>query len=122
MNYSKVKVLEERWIESQHTKPIQQVRTLALEDLTLASDVFQGRMADISGHLQEKHACDLAKSIKNTRTHLEPMTVFWIDGNYYIIDGHHRYEAYNRCEHNVPELMAKIPVDEFRGTFHEAKM
>ena len=84
--------------------------------------MFQGRITDVSGDLQEKHAGDLAKSVKNTRVHLEPMTVFWIDGNYYIIDGHHRYEAYIRCEHNVPELMAKIPVDEFRGTFHEAKI
>jgi uncharacterized ParB-like nuclease family protein len=122
MNYSKVKILEERWEKSQAARPIQQVRSLGLRTLSLAPEVFQGRMAYVSGYLQEKHACDLAKSIKNTRIHLEPMTVFWIDGNYYIIDGHHRYEAYNRCQYNVPELMAKIPVDEFRGTFHEAKM
>ena len=122
MNYSKVKILEERWEKSQAARPMQQVRALGLHALSLAPEVFQGRMADVSGYLQEKHACDLAKSIKNTRTHLEPMTVFWIDGNYYIIDGHHRYEAYSRCEHDVPELMAQIPVDEFRGTFHEAKI
>jgi len=50
------------------------------------------------------------------------MTVFWIDGSYFVIDGHHRYEAYNRCEHDMPDLMTKVPVDEFRGTFHEAKI
>jgi len=122
MNYSKVKILEERWEKSHTSRPIQKVSALGLRALSLAPEVFQGRMADVSGYLQEKHTCDLAKSIKNARSHLEPMTVFWIDGKYYIIDGHHRYEAYNRCENNIPELMAKIPVDEFRGTFHEAKM
>ena len=122
MNYSKLKLLEESWVKSHSSRPKQQVCALGLHALSLAPEVFQGRMDDVSGYLQEKHACDLAKSIKNTRFHLEPMIVFWIDGNYYIIDGHHRYEAYNRCEHDVPELMAQIPVDEFRGTFHEAKI
>ncbi len=122
MDYNEVRILEERWTASQHARPIQQVRTLPLQDLILAPEVFQGRMADVSGDLQETHTRDLVKGIKNTRTHLEPMTVFWIDGCYYVIDGHHRHAAYSRCEYDFPELMADIPVNEFTGTFHEAKV
>ena len=120
MNHNEVALLEERWIETQHARPTPQVRTLPLHDLILAPEVFQGRMTEVSGHLQEDHTRDLVRGIKSARTHLEPMTVFWIDGCYYIIDGHHRHAAYSRCEHDLPELMVAIPVNEFTGTFHEA--
>jgi hypothetical protein len=79
-------------------------------------------MIDVSGDLQENHVRDLTRGIKNTRAHLEPMTVFWIEGSYYVIDGHHRHAAYTRCQYDVPELMMAIPVNEFTGTFHEAKV
>jgi hypothetical protein len=79
-------------------------------------------MTDVSGDLQESHTRDLVKSVKNTRAHLESITVFWIDGCYYVIDGHHRHAAYSRCEYDMPALMVDIPVNEFTGTFHEAKV
>jgi len=122
MDYNEVRILEERWTASQHARPIQQVRTLPLQDLILAPEVFQGRMVNVSGDQQEDHTRDLVKGIKNAKTHLESMTVFWIDGGYYIIDGHHRHAAYCRCKHDLPELMMDIPVNEFTGSFYEAKV
>lgn len=121
MNYNDVILFEERWSESQYARPEKQVRTLPLDALCLAPEVFQGRMTTISGDQQENHKRDLVKCLKNTKAHLDPVTVFWIDGSYYIIDGYHRYAAYKRCEYDLPELMADIPVNEFTGTFFEAK-
>lgn len=122
MDYNEVKILERRWTESQHERPIMQVRTLALGDLILAPGVFQGRMTDVSGDQQENHTRDLVKGLKNNKAHLEPVTVFWIDGCYFVIDGHHRHEAYSRCKYDSPHLMTAIPVNEYTGTFHEAKV
>jgi hypothetical protein len=76
MNHNEVALLEERWIETQHARPTPRVRTLPVHELILAPEVFQGRMVEVSGHLQEDHTRDLVRGIKSARTHLEPMTVF----------------------------------------------
>ena len=94
--------------------------SLPLGDLKLATEVFQFRMAKHSGLYSEDHINKLVRSLKTHGYHLPPLTVFYIDGEYYIIDGHHRLEAYTRCANTAPELVEAIPVHEFRGSFQEA--
>jgi ParB-like chromosome segregation protein Spo0J len=57
----------------------------------------------------------LAKALKERGVPLEPLLVFPVDGQFYVMDGHHRLAAY----HTV-SWKKHIPVEVFEGTFEEA--
>jgi ParB-like chromosome segregation protein Spo0J len=52
---------------------------------------------------------------------LEPITVWWSGRAWYLIDGHHRSEAYARANKSkVKGWVGKVPVQVFSGTLLEA--
>ena len=105
-------ILERFDIETE--KVHQTPQTLRLGDIKRAEAVFQAR----AGALSEPHLNELRQALRSTPT-LEPVTV-WRCGPYaFLIDGHHRYEAYRR---RAAELGTEIdvPVYWFKGTAKEA--
>ncbi|ACA15368.1 ParB domain protein nuclease [Methylobacterium sp. 4-46] len=81
---------------------------LPLDGIKLEPDLFQQRGTS------EKHISDLVRAIKLFDV-LEPLTVIRVGGDIYLIDGHHRYEAYR-----IAEKTSGIPVRYFGGTLDEA--
>ncbi|ACA15989.1 ParB domain protein nuclease [Methylobacterium sp. 4-46] len=81
---------------------------LPLDGIKLEPNLFQQRGTS------EKHISDLVRAIKAFDV-LEPLTVIRVGGDIYLIDGHHRYEAYRTAEKT-----AGIPVRYFGGTLDEA--
>lgn len=112
--------LRTRWLLGQECKPDYAVTSLPLVAIKLATDVFQFRLGKYSGIYSERHIDTLVRSLKSNAKAFDPLTVFFIDGEYYVLDGHHRLEAYKRCEYEQPEIVADIPVVEFLGSFDEA--
>lgn len=82
--------------------------------------VFQPR--SIEGNLaeDEQFINELVAALKMRGTRpLDPITVWWSGMNFYVIDGHHRLEAYKRCG-DTWLFDNLIPVTEFKGTLNEA--
>lgn len=87
---------------------------LMLSEIERADLVFQHRLA--SEWASHKHVQELLKSLKNTKGSLfDALTVFWVGDAWMLIDGHHRYEAYERFNFSLP-----VPVRAFMGTLDEA--
>lgn len=93
-------------------------RTLSLTQIKEASLVFQPRLMDEKqAVLSEDHTQALVKAIQNEPSHtLDPMTVWWSGKRWILIDGHHRFKAYNRAKSSP----AEVPVNVFDGDLYEA--
>ncbi len=90
------------------------VTELPLAEIEVIEEVFQHRSRNQASSRQ--HAGALAKSLKKRRgTQFDPVTVFWIGDAWALVDGHHRYEAYQAADKQEP-----IPVRVFTGTLDEA--
>lgn len=76
---------------------------------------LEGNMAEDEQFINELTA---ALKMRGTRP-LDPITVWWSGRNFYVIDGHHRLEAYKRCG-DVWRYGRPIPVEELKGTLSEA--
>jgi ParB-like chromosome segregation protein Spo0J len=73
-------------------------------------EVFQPR----GQTLDEHHVQVLARAIRNQGP-LDPVLVIQIGGSAYLIDGHHRLEAYGVAGFGEP-----VPVEYFKGSLDEA--
>ena len=95
------------------TNPPEEMR-MKLSDLNIRPEEFQFRDVELDRY----HADELEKALQQGRD-VGPLDV-WPDPNdsrYYILDGHHRYEAYRRLRWNKP---IKVIVHE--GPLHEVKL
>ncbi len=51
----------------------------------------------------------------------DPLTVWWSGTGWYVIDGHHRLEAFRKVQVDYPKLkIENVPVTVFVGTLYEA--
>ena len=55
--------------------------------------------------------------LKSTGEPLEPLLVYPMNGRFFVIDGHHRLDAYRKARWKRP-----IPVEVFEGTYDEARL
>jgi hypothetical protein len=88
--------------------------SLSLDEITVMDTVFQHRKA--SEWASESHVKALLRSLRNTAGKpFDPLTVMWAGDTWVLIDGHHRYKAYQEYEFDEP-----VPVNIFQGTIDEA--
>ena len=95
-------------------EPEQKPTHLPLDSINTCEAVFQHR----SGYLaaSNAHLESLKKALQvGTCKFFDPITVYWIDGSWYCIDGHHRLQAYRDQKVDVP-----IPVNVYSGTLDKA--
>lgn len=95
----------------------QDPKTLSLTELRTVESVFQPRNLDYREGEHEAHIDTLAKAIGKLEKprYLEPITVWWGGGGWYILDGHHRRLAYKRAG-----VVRNIPVRVFTGSVEQA--
>jgi hypothetical protein len=104
-------------IESTQQRTMFRPASLPLSSIHVADRVFQWRLSDENILERERHTRVLRKAVADgvTRAVLEPLLVTAIGEKFYLVDGHHRLEAYEeeRWQHNVP-------VRHFDGPLREA--
>lgn len=90
---------------------------LALDQIAKAESVFQPRT--LQGRMREDmaHLKTLAGAVGTPEKpkFLDPITVWWGGDRWFVIDGHHRIEAYQQVG-----IRAAVPVTIFTGTLDEA--
>lgn len=110
--------------EVKEGQPPQKTPTsLPLKEIKVAHLAFQPRNFEGDRGESEEHIKNLMNAIRNANDHmLEPLLIWWSGKHWYVIDGHHRREAYTRlAEHkNDPLVVPSLPVKVFEGTLQEA--
>lgn len=88
--------------------------TLMLGELNIRPEDFQFRDVELDRY----HADELQKALQQGRD-VGPLDVWQDpdDGKFYVLDGHHRFEAYTRLEWSDP-----INVLRHEGPLHEVKL
>lgn len=87
--------------------------TLWLSEIEHIESVFQHRT--VSDWASDAHVKALLRALKNTGKAFEPLTVLWAGDGWVLVDGHHRYKAYEQYPYDEP-----VPVKVFNGTLDEA--
>src|SRR5262249_6457851 len=67
---------------------------LALEDIYVANNVFQWRFSGANIAALEEHTKVLMRVLEDHGKPLDPIVVTQIGDRFYVIDGHHRVQAY----------------------------
>ena len=105
-------------LETEGPPPTEWPDKLSLKDIHVAPLVFQWRFENSS--LAEEMAImkDLSQHIKgdDEPRSLDPIVVTAIGPKFFVIDGHHRLDAYQKAGWNGP-----VPVRQFKGTLKEAQ-
>jgi hypothetical protein len=97
--------------------PARTPKTLALSELHVAPIVFQWRHGHNSAARESAlHTLALARALQDSGAPFEPLLVYLIGDKYYVLDGHHRLDAY----HSV-QWSQKVPVTVFSGSLKEAR-
>lgn len=106
------KLIEER-INQGQPRP-KEPKKLKLYEIELITEVFQSRSCKDSE--RAKHIDVLEKSLRHSKGQpLEPLTVYWIGDAWALVDGHHRYAAYE-----INGYAKAVPVKVFEGGLDEA--
>lgn len=103
-------------IEETQERRKDQPKRLPLADIKTADRVFQWRRAH--GHIEPDpwHVDELAKTLKNQGTPLDPILVTAVGDTVYVVDGHHRLHAYYKVGWKRP-----VPVEWFEGDVKAAR-
>jgi hypothetical protein len=91
-------------------------RTLRFKDIHVADQVFQWRIRDDNLAADIAHIKELARTIEDKRKALDPILVTAVGKMFYVVDGHHRLEAYR-----LAKWQKEIPVTYFEGSLREAR-
>lgn len=100
------------------TYPGEKPKALALREISRRVSVFQRR--EISGrHADDQRHVEMLRRVIGTNPRkpktLDPIVIWWGGNRWYVIDGHHRREAYHRAGVVVP-----VPVEVLGGTPDDA--
>jgi ParB-like chromosome segregation protein Spo0J len=90
---------------------------LPIREIHVDRDMFQWRVPKYNRVESEEHLRTLVRALKSTSEPLDPLLVFPMNGRFFVIDGHHRLDAYRKARWKGP-----IPVEVFEGTFDEARL
>jgi hypothetical protein len=83
--------------------------------LRVAGQVFQWRMQKRNMIENDDHILDMAKQARETKAPLDPILVFPVGKEFYVMDGHHRLAAYDTAR-----WKDDIPARVYTGTLEEA--
>ena len=103
--------------ETSDPKAATKLKELPIREIYVDRGTFQWRVPKYNKVESEEHLRTLIRALKSTGEPLEPLLVFPIRGRFFVIDGHHRLDAYRKARWKGP-----IPVDVFEGTFDEARL
>jgi hypothetical protein len=95
-------------------------KALRLKEIKVADKVFQRRLPGEDAIRDVKHVWDLVEAVETmseTREELEPLLVTAIGDDFFVVDGHHRLDAYATAR-----FTGWIPVEVFEGALAEARM
>jgi hypothetical protein len=87
---------------------------LKANSIRVAEKVFQWRLRGYNMIPSDDHIFDMAQAIQRTGE-LDPILVFPVANEYYVMDGHHRLAAYRTAKWN-----GDIPAIVFEGSLDEA--
>jgi hypothetical protein len=94
---------------------------LPINKLKLARGVFQPREIDKDIRAGEQVINALMRTIRTKKDHqLDPITVWWGGNDWFVVDGHHRLEAYRRLSKGKKPIKVKINVEVLEGTLIQA--
>lgn len=71
---------------------------LKRNSLRVAAQVFQWRMEKRNKIGGDDHILEMAKQAHETKTPLDPILVFPVGAEFYVMDGHHRLAAYDTAQ------------------------
>jgi hypothetical protein len=104
-------------LATKNKPPSKTPRALALSELHVAPFVFQWRTIVRQAKTDsEQHTLNLARALQDSDAPFGPLLIYLIGGKYYVLDGHHRLDAY----HSV-RWSKKVPVTVFSGALEEAR-
>jgi len=110
-----------KWIEKQslnHSdKALPRIRSskLPIKNVNVNTDIFQCRTPDDFGETERLSSQQIKELSRQLELgDLDPITIYPVGDKYYLIDGHHRYEAYRL------KGITQIPVKAFKGEPREA--
>lgn len=92
-------------------------KELPIREIYVDRDKFQWRVSHFNKVESAEHLRALVRVLKSTGEPLEPLLVYPMNGRFFVIDGHHRLDAYRKARWKGP-----IPVDVFEGTFDQARL
>ena len=95
---------------------------LKIDDVKTAVGVFQPRTLDGQLEVSEEHIAALKKVLTLGKP-LDPIHVWWSGKVWYVVDGHHRLQAYLRWRDKTSKRKHEvIPVVLFEGTLEEGML
>jgi hypothetical protein len=106
----------ERRVKAANARPKVFPKSLPLGTIRVADKVFQWRMPSENIVAKEDHIFDLANALSDRGKPLDPILVFPVGERYYVVDGHHRINAYHSAKWKNP-----IPIEVFNGSFQDAQ-
>ena len=96
-------------------------KELPLSQIHEALEVFQPRDLAHDTAQKEHHIRTLIDAIySESMNRLDPIVVWWSGRHWYVIDGHHRKQAYEQVNKQGKIKVSKIPVKAFDGSLVEA--
>lgn len=106
-------------LQVEATKPRKTDRPDALppRSFKVADQVFQWRLREENLRDDEKHTEELTRIVREHQRPLEPILVTVIGSGFYVVDGHHRLEAYKAAN-----WQKFIPVSYFEGDVRQAQL
>jgi hypothetical protein len=94
----------------------QRPQQLRMQLINVADQVFQWRQLDLNLAEDERHSRELARVLTDRKQPLDPILVTLVGNRAFVVDGHHRLDAYRAAE-----WKRSIPVEYFEGTVEEAR-
>ncbi|WP_114946147.1 ParB/RepB/Spo0J family partition protein [Microvirga calopogonii] len=112
---SQVDLEELKRLEDTEEQTQERPRGLWLNDIQIADKVFQPRFPGGNALASNEHIRELAQALDNQGEPLDPILVTPIGQRFFLVDGHHRYAAYEAVRWE--DL---VPITVFEGTLSEA--
>jgi hypothetical protein len=103
--------------EQKYGRTTKRLKAVHLADLCIADRVFQWRLPKENWFEEDRHARELVRVLSEHKRPLDPILVTAVGPKLYVIDGHHRVDAYHTVKWNRP-----VPVEYFEGTLKEARV
>jgi ParB-like chromosome segregation protein Spo0J len=91
-------------------------RGLTFRNIHVADKVFQWRIREDNLAADITHIRELERTIRDKRKPLDPLLVTAVGQRFYVVDGHHRLEAYR-----LAKWRTEIPVVYFEGDLKQAQ-
>ena len=103
-------------IERTKARRMDRPRTLPLSEVHVADKVFQWRNRNENIAPSMRHLEELTRVLKTTKKPLDPIVVTPVGRKFYLLEGHHRVEAYRAAG-----WRREVPVKHFEGNVVEAQ-